>query len=144
MAIPENMGGPPSAPVENAGSFIDVSLIPEDGVGIYVAGSFKPFYLYIYRELIIGRESDAPLEAVLDLSDLDAVNLGVSKRHAMIRRTGSGFEVVDLASRNGTWLNAERLAPNRPYPFASGSQLRIGHMRLLVVYHPVRKVTQKS
>jgi hypothetical protein len=137
MAIPPELGGQPSAPVRHVEPFVDVELIPEDGVGIHVAGESTPHYLHIYKALIIGREADAPLESVLDLSALNAANLGVSRRHAMIRRTESGFEVLDLGSRNGTWLNAERLIPNKPYPFASGSQLRIGQMRLLVVYHTV-------
>jgi len=144
VSIPENFSGQPNAPIQNVESFIDMTLVPEDGVGIYVAGAFKPYYLYIYKELIIGRQTDAPLESVLDLSDLDGLNMGISRRHAMIRKTVTGYEVIDLASRNGTWLNAERLAPNRPYPFPSGSQLRIGQMRLLVVYHPVFKDTKNS
>lgn len=143
VAIPENIGGQSHASVEHTESFIDLALIPEDGVGIYVVGECKPYYLHIYKELIIGRATEATLASVLDLSELNAANMGVSRRHAMIRRTGSGFEVVDLSSRNGTWLNAERLIPNKPYPFASGSQLHVGQMRLLVMYHPVRKDTQK-
>lgn len=144
MAIPENLGGQSRVPAENAESFIDTALIPEGGVGIYVAGEFKPYYVHIYKELIIGRSSDATLEATLDLSDLNAANMGVSRRHAKIRRTESGYEVIDLSSRNGTWLNAERLVPSKPYPFASGSQLRVGQMRLLVFYHPVPTGTKKS
>ena len=134
VSIPENLGELVNAAVEQMASFIDIALIPEDGIGIYVAGTFKAFYVEIYKELIIGRPVDATMEAILDLSDLNAANLGVSKRHAMIRRTASGFEVLDLASRNGSWLNAQRLAPNKPYLLASGSQLRLGQMRLLVMY----------
>jgi len=134
VAIPENFGGQVNAPVEHMGSPIDPALIPENGVGIYVAGELEPYYVYIYKELIIGRSREATLEAILDLSDLNAANMGVSRRHAMIRRTASGFEVVDLSSRNGTWLNAERLVPKKPYPLPSGSQLLIGNMRLLILY----------
>ncbi len=143
VAIAEKTGGQAGAPVENVESFIDVALIPEDGVGVYVAGAFKAYYAHIYKELILGRQAEATLEAVLDLSDADAGNMGVSRRHAKIRRAESGFEVLDLASRNGTWLNVERLIPNKPYPFASGSQLYIGRMRLIIVYHTVLKGAQK-
>ncbi len=120
-------------------TFIDMAQIPEDGLGIYVAGESKPFYVHIYKKLVLGRATESSLEAILDLTDLNAANLGVSRRHAMLQRSETGFEVVDLASRNGSWLNAERLIPNKPYPFASGSQLRIGQMRLLIMYHPVAK-----
>jgi FHA domain len=144
VAIPENFPSPSPAPVDHPESFIDMALIPEGGVGIHIAGQFKPYYVHIYKELILGRSSEATLEAVLDLSDANAANLGVSRRHAMLRRTANGFEIVDLASRNGTWLNAERLVPNRPYPFASGSQLRMGQLRLLIMYHPVSGDTKKN
>jgi hypothetical protein len=144
VAITEYIGGQPNAPAEDVAAFIDVTSIPEGGVGIHIAGAPKPYYVPIYKELILGRQTDATLEAVLDLSDLDAFNMGISRRHAMIRRAEFGFEVIDLSSRNGTWLNAEQLIPNKPYPFASGSQLRLGRMRLFVVYHVAGKDTQKK
>ena len=143
-AITEYIGGQPNLPAEDMAAFIDVAMIPEGGVGIHVTGASKPFYVAVYKELIIGRQSDATLESTLDLSDLDAFNMGVSRRHAMIRRTESGFEIIDLTSRNGTWLNAEQLVPNKPYPFASGSQLRLGRMRLIIVYHVVGKGMHKE
>jgi hypothetical protein len=134
-----------NVPAENVESFIDLALIPQGGVGIYAAGSFKPYYLPVDKELILGRKTEASSEeSILDLSDLNAFSMGLSRRHAMIRRTDSGFEVLDLASTNGTWLNAERLSPNKPYPFASGSQLRIGRLRLFIVYHMVLKGTRKN
>jgi hypothetical protein len=138
VSVPEYVTGQDLATSEHLASFIDMALVPEAGVGVHVAGGFKPFYVPFYKELIIGRPTDVTLEATLDLSDLNAVNLGVSRRHAMIRRTATGYEAIDLASRNGTWLNAERLIANKPYPFASGSQLRLGQMRLLIMYHPVK------
>jgi hypothetical protein len=124
-----------NAPVLDVGSFIDTSMIPEGGIGIHVIGAPKPYYLHIYKELIIGRPMDATLEAVLDLSDLAAYSMGVSRRHAKLLRTATGFEIMDLGSRNGSWLNGERLIPLKPYPLVSGSQLLIGRMRLLLVYH---------
>jgi hypothetical protein len=128
-------------PLENIHSFVDTRLIPESGVGIYVAGSFMPYYLQIEKELVIGRQVGMASEPMLDLSEQDAFHMGVSRRHAMIQRTETGFEVLDLSSRNGTWLNAEKLIPDKPYPFASGSQIRVGQLRLFVFYHQLsRKV----
>jgi hypothetical protein len=125
-----------------AADFIEAALIPEDGIGVYVDGAPRPYYVSIYRELIIGR-ADAALEAVLDLPGVDTYNLGLSRRHAVVRRTKFGFEVIDLASRNGTWLNGEQLIPNKPYSFPSGSQLRFGRMLLTIVYHVPGKNIQK-
>jgi len=139
MSAPEK---PDNAQTGLAESFIDPGLIPDGGIGIHIAGEIKSIYVKINKELIMGRVNDAGWanpETILDLSDKNAGSLGVSRQHVMIRRTENGFEATDLASRNGTWLNAERLIPNKPYPFPSGSQLRIGQMRLLIMYHPVTK-----
>lgn len=117
------------APIESA-------LIPDDGIAVYAAGTSKPVYLRFDRELIFGRKSDDMLDKpLLDLTDLGGYQTGISRQHAMIRRTESGYEIVDLASTNGSWLNDERLTPNKPYPLPSGSQLRFGRMRLLILYH---------
>lgn len=140
----KNTGEQLSAPIENGGAHIDFALIPEDGIGIYIEGAAKPYYLYIENELIIGRKLDITSEAVLDLSELDAFNLGLSRRHAKICRKDSGYELIDLGSTNGTWLNTERLIPNKPYSFASGSQLRLGRMLLFILYRYSLQGTKKK
>jgi len=144
VASTENIGGQLNISVEGAESFVDIALIPKGGIAIYAAGTFKPYYLNFDTELVIGRKQEAPSDTLLDLSDLDAFNQGISRRHAMIRRAESGFEIIDLSSTNGTWLNAERLIPNKRYPLASGSQLRLGRIRLFVLYHTILKGTQKK
>jgi len=45
-----------------------------------------------------------------------------------------GYEILDLDSANGTWLNNERLTPHKHYPLTSGSHLRLGGMHLFVLY----------
>jgi len=135
-AIPKEQDATPATPIQ-ADSFIDVTKIPQDGVGIHVAGLTKPLYIPVPWEVIIGRykdEGEVPGD-FLDLTDMGAERMGVSRRHVMIRRMVSGFHVIDLSSRNGTWLNAKRLTPHEIYPFPSGSQLRIGNLRLLIMYH---------
>jgi len=125
-----------TASIPQADSFIDVKAVPKDGIGIHIAGETRPIYMHVPKEITIGRlkETDSKPENFLDLTDMHASIMGVSRRHAMIRRTETGYEIIDLLSRNGSWLNAERLVPNKAYPFTSGSQLRIGNMRLLIVY----------
>lgn len=119
---------------------IDDALIPDDGIAIYAAGTSKPVYLRFDKELIFGRRGEEPSDgALLDLSELGGYQMGISRRHAMIRRGEPGYEIIDLASTNGSWLNDERLVPNKPYPLKSGAQLRFGRMRLLILYHSPKK-----
>lgn len=141
IATTRNAEIPGMVSAKIADSPIDDKLIPEDGIAIYAAGTSKPVYLRFDKELIFGRRGDdQPSNGnVLDLSELGGYQMGISRRHAMIRRGEAGYELLDLISTNGSWLNDERLVPNKPYPLPSGSQLRFGRMRLLILYHSVSK-----
>ena len=65
--------------------------------------------------ILIGRSSDCQL-----LLDDDYV----STRHARISRTATGFQVEDLGSTNGTFVNNQRISA--PTPFGIEDTLRIG------------------
>jgi hypothetical protein len=49
-----------------------------------------------------------------------------SRHHAEIRTAAGGFQIVDLESSNGTFVNDERLTPGQPRALAEGDQVRIG------------------
>lgn len=51
-----------------------------------------------------------------------------SRHHAEIRRSGSGFVVVDLGSTNGTYVNGERLTADRR--LADGDTITVGAVSL--------------
>jgi len=115
----------------------DESTIPNNGIAIFFAEQTKPFVIRTDEEIIIGRRATQQLASLLDLSDFDGYAMGVSRRHAMIRQAKSGYEVIDLSSSNGTWLNGVRLVPNKPYSLPSGSRLRLSRIRLFVFYRAV-------
>jgi pSer/pThr/pTyr-binding forkhead associated (FHA) protein len=81
---------------------------------------------------------------MLDLAPVGGYSRGVSRRHVFIKRTEQGYEVIDLGSVNGTWLNGQRLVPHKSYPLASRSHLRLGSMRLFVIYRPLEETQQGS
>lgn len=56
----------------------------------------------------------------------------VSSRHAEVRRAaGGGFEVADLYSSNGTWLDWKRLPRGGTQKLENGGLLRVGRTLLL-------------
>jgi len=63
---------------------------------------------------IIGRESDADIRLALP---------AVSRRHAAVVIDGEDAMVQDLGSRNGTFLNGEKLEAARP--LRSGDEIRM-------------------
>jgi pSer/pThr/pTyr-binding forkhead associated (FHA) protein len=52
----------------------------------------------------------------------------VSRRHAEVRKTADGYEVADVGSLNGTYLNRERVESS---PLHDGDELQIGTFKLL-------------
>ena len=50
----------------------------------------------------------------------------VSRYHTEIQRHERGFVVVDKNSRNGVWINGNKITANMPTPLESGDALRIG------------------
>jgi phosphoserine phosphatase RsbU/P len=66
---------------------------------------------------ILGRQSDCaiclPAKAV-------------SRQHAKILQVNEGYQVEDLNSSNGTFLNGERLGPNRRVPLTERDRFEIG------------------
>lgn len=63
-------------------------------------------------------------------ADIFLDDVTVSRRHAEFRRTEDGFEVVDVGSLNGTYINRE---PKNSAPLASGDEIQIGKFRLVFI-----------
>jgi len=112
------------------------AVVPETGIAFYVDGHSMPASIDTKGEFVLGRKAATTSDLLVDLAPFGGYSLGVSRRHVIVRPTEKGYEVIDLGSVNGTWLNEERLVPHLSYPLRSGSQLRLGRMRILVLYKP--------
>ncbi len=61
-------------------------------------------------------------------SDIFLDDVTVSRRHAEFRRTGRGFEVSDVGSLNGTYVNRESI---ETATLSNGDEVQIGKFRLV-------------
>ena len=61
-------------------------------------------------------------------SDIFLDDVTVSRRHAEFRRTAGGFEVADIGSLNGTYVNRE---PIEVSTLSNGDEVQIGKFRLV-------------
>lgn len=61
-------------------------------------------------------------------SDVFLDDITVSRRHVELRSTSNGYELHDVGSLNGTYLNDERIA--EPHLLKSGDRLRVGKFLL--------------
>jgi FHA domain len=64
----------------------------------------------------------------------------VSRLHAVLENLGSAWSVRDLGSRNGTYLNGEKISAERV--LRSGDELRVGSSRL--IFWQVRQAGEPS
>lgn len=62
--------------------------------------------------------------------DLRIDEPAVSGQHALLRWTGERWELRDLGSRNGTWLDDRRLAPGERAQLTAGAKLGFGNADL--------------
>lgn len=107
---------------------------PAEGIAIYSYELTEPIEICLVDEFVIGRLTEETEEKVADLTPYNALDLGVSRRHLMIRREGQGYSATDLGSSNGTWVDEQRLLPFRSSPLNNGSQIRLGRMQLFVIF----------
>ena len=73
------------------------------------------------KQQLIPALSDQPLIIESVVNDLK-----VSAYHAQILPAGQGYDIIDLGSSNGTYVNGQRLYPNVPRLLTTGDQIRFG------------------
>src|SRR5688572_21959221 len=71
---------------------------------LYVLNRHEPILVTPQPEILLGRQGQGQPPPTVDLAAYDAVNLGVSRRHTLIRCIDGAYTIEDLESANGTWL----------------------------------------
>jgi pSer/pThr/pTyr-binding forkhead associated (FHA) protein len=71
----------------------------------------------------------------VDTNDLVVQDDSVSRFHAFFRleATTQLWHVTDAESKNGTWVNEVKLAPNERVALADGTRIRFGHAEFLLL-----------
>lgn len=77
----------------------------------------------------------------VDLSEVGAADLGVSRTHALLQydSNNEGIYITDLNSTNGTFVNGFKLPPNARTRLRDGDELQLGHLKLGVRFNEVQK-----
>jgi hypothetical protein len=77
-----------------------------------------------------GRRVELGVEVVIGRQDADLVleDPEVSRRHAVLRRSGESVVIEDLDSTNGTFVKGERI--RKPITVGPGDQVRVGRTTL--------------
>ncbi len=81
-------------------------------------------YLLNAATTLIGRQ---------DSADIYLASRTVGRRHCQISRSADGFQIEDLASVNGTFLNDQRLPSGSVWPLKNGDKLRVADWELIFI-----------
>lgn len=104
-------------------------------IGVEKAARALVFDANRIEELVMGRQNPDTGEAPeVDLTPYDALDKGVSRRHAAIIRKDGSLHIVDMGSANGTFLNGQRLVANQPRVLRDGDDVRLGHLVLRITF----------
>ena len=90
-----------------------------------------PIRVQVNEELILGRAHEGYMPDI-DFSKYNAYEMGVSRQHAVLRRTNETIVLLDLNSANSTFLNGQRLVPDQPRIVRDGDEIKLGDLVLRV------------
>lgn len=81
-------------------------------------------------EFIVGRASDCDIAIPSDV---------ISRHHLKIAMTPEEMFIMDLKSANGTFINGQRLDPQKPYVITEKDSIRLGNMPDEIQIYDVRE-----
>lgn len=85
------------------------------------------------ERVILGRYNTETREKPdVDLTDYNARDKGVSRRHAAISIEGDLLKIVDLGSANSTFVNGQKLIAHQSRILQDGDEVRLGQLTLIV------------
>lgn len=86
------------------------------------------------NEFTLGRVSDGqPVMPDIDLSPYQAYANGVSRLHAVLKRSARRVSVMDLGSVNGTYLNGKRLDAHVETTVQHGDVIALGKLKIQIL-----------
>ncbi len=111
---------------DEMGELADAELaeMPEGTIGMFVVrqGPKRGSRIALDdHEVSIGRHPE---------SDIFLDDVTVSRRHALVRRVGAGYQVEDAGSLNGTYVNQSRVDQAT---LSDGDEVQVGKFKLVYI-----------
>jgi len=118
-----------------------MSTLGSNVLALFVVGYDRPILVKKDEKLTLGRYSPGEMSPTIDLMPFNGDIMGVSRQHAIISASDQGYQIEDLGSTNGTWLNENRLTAHTPYPLHNGALLRLGQLGLYTYFSTEAKIS---
>jgi DNA-binding winged helix-turn-helix (wHTH) protein len=102
----------------------EVAPAPAPAIGVRVALRWPGGRAVLGSgEHVLGRDADLPV---------CLTSASVSRRHALLRVAGDAVTLEDLGSKNGTWVNGQRIEAARAAALADADEVRAGSVHVVV------------
>lgn len=101
-------------------------------IELYGPQGSKTIGLDVLGDVVLGRGTEPGCLPDLDLSPYGALELGVSRRHAVLKPTSQSLYLLDLQSRNGTQYNGMPMANGLARSLQTNDVITLGTLRLLI------------
>jgi len=102
----------------------------------------KPLGVEIHGDVIVGRTASG-IAPDLNLTEYDAEEYGVSRRHAVLRPTRTHLFLIDLGSTNGSYHNGFRISSGKAQELSDNDFISFGklHFTIGLVRRPLGQKT---
>jgi serine/threonine protein kinase len=110
-----------------------------------ICGTARDRHIHLFgqQSIILGKLAKPPVTLTALIYPIDAnatICNRISRTHCVVRAEQSDFTVTDLEAANGTFLEGERIPPNRPVPITKPVKLTLADvldLRLSPVRHTI-------
>ncbi len=93
----------------------------------------EPIVIDLTRRHVIGR-GDEGADVDIKLSPFEAVQNGVSRRHAALEVINRALTISDLGSTNGTFINGQQIPSGYRRVVRDGDELHLGSLAIYVFF----------
>lgn len=109
----------------------------QDTIVMFLDTYREPVTRIVERQITLGRQNPSASPASVEhvnLEDYGALDKGVSRMHLSIRRIGKHYEVEDLSSANGTYINGSQIPPHQAHVLKNGDEVQLGDLRIHIYF----------
>lgn len=103
-------------------------------IELRVVGTAETLQVQVRESMVVGRQDRTPHKLDIDLTPFNAMDHGVSRRHAMITAAENRITIKDLGSANGTFLNGHALRAGEEYRLRHSDTLSFGRLKVQVLF----------
>lgn len=120
----ENTAGAEPEAAELTEENVSSTTQPADGPYLELVGTEKIRSLDNIAGLVVGRLNNSSTTWDLELDTAAPEPARISRSHCIFTRA-NGWNITDLGSTNGTWLNSQKLAPGQLVPIKDGDIIKL-------------------